>query len=81
MIENTHQLCVTLEQMRHMIAVLEGFRETVLKDGQLTVPALTAEGPIDMLDRMRLEALEFARQLPAFEVPQPIDAEHVESVS
>ena len=82
MIKNTHQLCTTLEQMQLMIQALEELRKeipTVEPDRRLLL-ALSGEGPIDQLEEMRQEALEFARGLPPYEVSQDAPTE-VESVS
>jgi hypothetical protein len=77
-INNTHQLRVTLEQMAHLISVIEDFRRESLQKVP-SVEALAAEGPIDQLETMRREALEFVEQLPEIDLSSLPVSDAVES--
>jgi hypothetical protein len=62
MINNAHQLQVTLQQMQHLFAVLTDLKETVLPHGPRLF-AVLAEAPVEDLERLREEVARFLDQL------------------
>jgi len=59
--ENIRKAQVTIEQMKRMVAALEGLGEQLPKDPKLY--ALMAEAPLEHLSRMRDELDQYLAEL------------------